>query len=72
MNTNPILLQKKYARVIEQFANQEKIDLNEALDSSITPKRLSWCSKESPICIAEATHIWPKSFAGKGRQADAK
>lgn len=32
MNANPILLQKKYARVIEQFANQEKIDLNEALD----------------------------------------
>ena len=32
MNANPILLQKKYARVIELFANQEKIDLNEALD----------------------------------------
>ena len=32
MNANPILLQKKYARVIELFARQEGIDLNEALD----------------------------------------
>ncbi len=32
MNANPILLQKKYARVIELFAQQEGIDLNEALD----------------------------------------
>lgn len=31
MNANPILLQKKYARVIECFANKEKISLDEAL-----------------------------------------
>lgn len=29
---NPILLQKKYARVIECFAKKQGISLNEALD----------------------------------------
>ena len=32
MNANPILLQKKYARVIEIFANRAGISLNAALD----------------------------------------
>ena len=32
MNANPILLQKKYARVIECFAKQQGISLDEALD----------------------------------------
>lgn len=32
MNANPILLQKKYARVVELFANQVDITLSEALD----------------------------------------
>lgn len=31
MNANPILLQKKYSRVIECFANQKGISLDEAL-----------------------------------------
>lgn len=31
MNANPILLQKKYSRVIECFANQQGISLDEAL-----------------------------------------
>lgn len=31
MNANPILLQKKYSRVIERFANQKGISLDEAL-----------------------------------------
>lgn len=31
MNANPILLQKKYSRVIECFANKKKISLDEAL-----------------------------------------
>lgn len=31
MNANPILLQKKYSRVIEYFANQKGISLDEAL-----------------------------------------
>lgn len=32
MNANPILLQKKYARVVELFAKKEGIALSEALD----------------------------------------
>lgn len=32
MNANPILLQKKYVRVIMLFAEQEDITLDEALD----------------------------------------
>ena len=32
MNANPILLQKKYARVIECFAGKVDISLNRALD----------------------------------------
>lgn len=32
MNANPILLQKKYSRVITLFAERQKISLDEALD----------------------------------------
>lgn len=32
MNANPILLQKKYSRVIECFAKKADISLNHALD----------------------------------------
>ncbi len=32
MMANPILLQKKYARVIECFAEQQRISLDAALD----------------------------------------
>ncbi len=32
MNANPILLQKKYARIVELFAKQNGIDLKKALD----------------------------------------
>lgn len=32
MNANPILLQKKYARVVSLFAKQNKITLEKALD----------------------------------------
>lgn len=32
MNANPILLQKKYVRVIERFAGQNDLSLDEALD----------------------------------------
>ena len=32
MNANPILLQKKYSRVIEVFAKKAGFTLNEALD----------------------------------------
>ena len=32
MNANPILLQKKYARIVELFAKQNGIDLKKTLD----------------------------------------
>ena len=32
MNANPILLQKKYARVIELFSKEMQLTLDEALD----------------------------------------
>lgn len=32
MNANPVLLQKKYARVVERFADRTNISLNAALD----------------------------------------
>lgn len=32
MNANPILLQKKYARIVELFAKEKKIPLDQALD----------------------------------------
>lgn len=32
MTANPILLQKKYSRVIESFAKQQGLSLDEALD----------------------------------------
>lgn len=38
MMANPILLQKKYARVIECFAKQQGISLDEALDLFFVPK----------------------------------
>ena len=32
MNANPILLQRKYARVVELFAKENRISLEKALD----------------------------------------
>lgn len=32
MNANPILLQKKYARIIEHYAKENDVSLNKALD----------------------------------------
>lgn len=32
MTANPILLQKKYSRIIESLAKQQGLSLNEALD----------------------------------------
>ena len=32
MNANPVLLQKKYARIVEKFAENTNITLKEALD----------------------------------------
>ena len=35
MNANPILLQKKYARVVELFAKENAITVEKALDISL-------------------------------------
>ncbi len=32
MNANSVLLQKKYSRIVEMFAEQSKLTLDEALD----------------------------------------
>ena len=32
MNANPVLLQKKYARIIEQFSKKEKLSFDDALN----------------------------------------
>ena len=32
MNANPVLLQKKYARIIEKFARKKNISIDESLD----------------------------------------
>lgn len=32
MNANPILLQKKYTRIVELFAQRERISLSQSLD----------------------------------------
>lgn len=32
MTANPILLQKKYARIIEQFSKKENLSLDDALN----------------------------------------
>ena len=32
MNANPVLLQKKYARIIEKFARKKNISIYESLD----------------------------------------
>ena len=50
MNANPILLQKKYARVIELFAKENNISLGTALDFFIIRKYISLCGKGVRIC----------------------
>lgn len=41
MNANPILLQKKYARVVELFAKENNISLEKALDVFFIPNYIS-------------------------------
>lgn len=41
MTANPILLQKKYSRVIARFAEQQGLSLDAALASFIIPKYIS-------------------------------
>ena len=50
MNANPILLQKKYARVIEAFAQKAGLTLDNALTTSIIQKSTAWSEKACLIC----------------------
>ena len=43
MTANPILLQKKYARVIECFAKQQGLSLDEALGFRSLSANARWC-----------------------------
>jgi len=43
MNANPILLQKKYARVVKLFAEQVGLTLREALDFFLSFDRIYTC-----------------------------
>lgn len=52
MNANPILLQKKYSRVIECFADKMNISLNAALDFSIAQRCIVLCEMVFQICTA--------------------
>lgn len=57
MNAHPVLLQKKYARIIAGFAEKEKISLENALDFFINLSCINSLAKAFPICIAEVTYI---------------
>lgn len=41
MQANPILLQRKYARIVKLFAEQTGLTYEQALDFFISPKPLS-------------------------------
>ena len=57
MNAHPVLLQKKYARIIAGFAEKEKMSLENALDFFINLSCINSLAKAFPICIAEVTYI---------------
>ena len=57
MNAHPVLLQKKYARIIAGFAEKEKISLENALDFFINLSCINSLAKAFPIFIAEVTYI---------------
>lgn len=42
MNANPILLQKKYSRVIKSFSEKTDLSLDAALDFFIIQNSTSW------------------------------
>lgn len=52
MKANPILLQKKYSRVIRRFADREGISLEMAFDFFIIQRFIRWSVMEFQTCIA--------------------
>ena len=51
MNANPILLQKKYARVVELYAKENSISLEKALDVFYRSELYKLMSEWDQTCI---------------------
>ena len=73
MNANPILLQKKYARIVKQFADTEGISLDEALSFFYHSEvyRLMREGVSDMHCMSDAylTDDLEAEYAGKGKTA---
>ena len=71
MNANPILLQKKYARVVKRFADAEGISLDEALDffyhSEVYQLMREGVSDMHCMSDAYLTDDLKAEYAGKGQ-----
>ena len=75
MTANPILLQKKYARVIECFAKQQGLSLDEALDffyHSLVYQLIRdgvsdmHCMSDAYLAIADKKLLKAKNISEKG------
>ncbi len=73
MNANPILLQKKYARIVKRFADAEGIFLDEALDffyhSEVYQLMREGVSDMHCMSDAYLTDDLKTEYAGKGKTA---
>ena len=71
MNANPILLQKKYARIVKRFADAEGISLDEALDffyhSEVYQLMREGVSDMHCMSDAYLTDDLKAEYAGKGQ-----
>lgn len=59
MNANPILLQKKYARVVELYAKENGISLEKALDVFYRSELYNLMSEgvSDMHCISDEYHV---------------
>jgi len=67
MNANPILLEKKYARIVKLFADEKHISLDTALQFSTILKYIPCSEKAYQICTAGAINIWLKNSSTKNK-----
>lgn len=51
MNANPILMQKKYTRIVSMFAKEKQLTLDAALHFFTIRICINWSVKEARICI---------------------
>ena len=72
MNAHPILLQKKYARIVEKFANENELSFSEALDffyySELYQLVSEGCSDMH--CMSDAYLVEDLSFEYKRKGKD--